>query len=135
MIVKCLRIYSSGLSKVLKINRTDKQTVGKTYQVLEIYTDKDGTLYRVIPDDNVICDSMLVRACDFEIVEHHLPKNWVVRDFGEGCLTFGPKRWLYFEGWDESFWQDFSNSTKSALECYEEELKIIQATDNLDDYQ
>ena len=133
MIVKCLRIYNEHQNIILPTKQTSFESVGKCYQVLEFISNKKGTVLRIIPD----CKGhpVLVRACDYEILSNKIPRNWSIYQYSESFFIFGPERWINSEKWEVSFWSDWDDNCPKALQCYEEEMKIIQQTDNLLDFQ
>ena len=133
MIVKCLRIYNEHEKKIMTTKKTECETVGKCYQVLEFRCDGQETFLRIIPD----CKGhpILVRACDYEVLSNKIPKNWLISQDYELDFIFGSERWINSEKWEVSFWYDWDENCPKALQCYEEEMKIIQQTDNLLDFQ
>jgi len=139
MIVKCKKIYKSAVKKYHDGESDSCETIGKSYQVLEIYTEEKEVHYRIIPDDAAddelsggITTPILIRAKDYDVVSGKIPANWVVKKISPTSHEFGPEKWLNNDYWKYSFWEDFCDSVPAALECYKEELKIIQATDSLD---
>lgn len=132
MIIKCLQIYNYVRKEILEIKQSDRLTVGKKYQVLELSRSKKELLYRIIDDSgNIYFHPILVRSNEFEIVSFKIPPNWVIRvDDGE-CLQIGPKRWLDNSIWHYSFWEDWDEGCEKAMKCYEEELTITLGADPL----
>ena len=139
MIVKCKKIYKPTVGKYHDGVKTTTQTIGKNYQVLEIYTNEKEDYYRIIPDDAIwdkftgsITTPILIRAEDYDVVSGKIPANWIVKKISPTSHEFGPEKWLNNDYWKYSFWEDWCDSVLAALKCYIEELTIIQATDSLD---
>jgi len=45
------------------------------------------------------------------------------KEHGTGILA--PKLWNTFEGWEESFWQDYFNYLPKAVQCFKNEVSIM----------
>ena len=130
MIIKCLKITRED---GIIIPWNGKETVGKYYQVIEIDMSKDDLRFRILPDDGG--HPILAHAKNYKVITYILPKNWILWQYSEYSFCFGPERWVNCNLWDLSFWSSWDDSEPEALKVYEEEMKIILETDNLNDYQ
>lgn len=132
MIIKCLKIYNENTHEYENKTHNGFITVGKLYQVLEVYFRESETLYRIIPDDAGIGGHpILVRSSEFEIISGKIPPNWGFIERRPGSMLVGPEKWIHHQYWQDSFWEDWDNSLPEALRCYEEGLKIIKDSDPL----
>lgn len=139
MIIECTSVCINGKSHTQKGASTSTETVGKKYHVLELYFRHDETQFRIIPDDTTLADKfsshpILVTDKDFKLVSGVIPQNWEIAMRESRRYTLGPRKWIDNELWIDSFWEDWDNSLPDALKCYEEELAIIESTEDLADY-
>ena len=130
MIVKCLKIFHGDREEVKK---DTFETVGKCYQVLEISVSSDQMYFRIVPDQGG--HPILVAAKYYQVITHTIPKNWILWQYREYSFCFGPEKWGNCTLWGESFWSSWDDCEPEALKIYEEEMKIILETENLNDYQ
>ena len=130
MIVECEKIYNENTKKYMDTH--SMLTIGRKYIVLEMEYHYDIVYYRLIPDDGGFYGHpILVRIEDFKVISGKIPKNWNLNRVNKHASVLGPEKWSNHECWEEDFWEDWDNGSKKALECFEEEYKIIREADNL----
>lgn len=116
MVVKCIKIFDSKRN-IIEYSNWIK--LGGVYTVLEIYYEQNkNIMYRIITEDNGV--PALFEHDMFEVLNGIIPDNWVVYSKMSHCITIGPEAWS-----NDDFWESYFNVEKSAIECYNQEVKKI----------
>jgi hypothetical protein len=137
VIIKCIQLFDEKTNTFKEpnpnkafIQSNGTYVLGYHYNVLGIEIGPNGIYYKIISDYHGAPYPASVRAEDFDVVSAKVPQNWIITNINnQNCAAVGPTKWLTFDLWKESFWQDYENRLSMALKCYQEEMIVIIKTD------
>jgi hypothetical protein len=88
-------------------------TIGKIYDVLEVTFDGEWLLRLIGDAPNGVA---LFQLKMFEVVDPHIPPNWIAIWGNNGLFFLSPRPWTH-----TGFWERYYDRDPNAVQIFEEE--------------
>lgn len=109
MRVQCTKIYTGATGPA---ETSTWLTVGRIYDVLEVYAYPGGQVELRIESDDQQTPALFDSSC-FVTVDETMSKSWAARIGDSGALLLGPREWSL-----PGFWESFFDGSDEALKCF-----------------
>lgn len=120
MKVKCIALCDSDGGDV---EYSPWLVLGKTYQVLSVFKDKNGKKrYRILSNEDDIHVESLGMHLDkcFEVVSEYHPSSWAKKSMPGGAEDLSPLSWQA-----DGFWEDLYDGDPDAFRIFDMERRLM----------